>query len=852
MADRTKKFLWSSLIGMVLVCIVVFLMLAFFMNKKTTESIQEITTIYMEELNKQLQEKFSSVIDLRLGQVGEVVAQIPEGGVENREEMLGLLTQDITVRNFDYVGFLTGNGTLSKIYGQELEFFNNAEVMEELKTTGHLVGMGTNSAGDKFLLLGQAAAYPVEEGEESLALVAGVSMEYLNEALYLDENDEQVYSHIIDKKGNFVIRNGGAYRNSYFERVREVYGEYDGRNVEELVSLLQETMDAEKVYSGRVLIEGEERQIYCSPIANSAGWYLISIMKNDTLNEAVTKLDNIRAAIMIGSSLIILTAMLFVFYKYFGLTQQQMRALDKAKEEAVHANKAKSDFLSSMSHDIRTPMNAIIGMTEIGLKSVTDSERVEDCLKKIMLSSKHLLGLINDVLDMSKIESGKMTFHMNRMSLRETLDDIVNIIQPQVKARSQFFDIFIRNILSEEVYCDGVRINQVLLNLLSNALKFTQEGGRIDVHVYQEPSDQGEEYVRTHFEVEDNGIGMSQEFQKKIWDTFSRDSSEQVQKTTGTGLGMAITKRIVELMGGTIELQSELGKGSSFHVILDFRKAESVEEWKLPEWNVLVVDDNEMLCHSAVSNLEELGIHAEWTLDGKKAIEMIEERHNRKEDYRFVLIDWKMPNMNGLQTIRRIRERIGKSVPVFLISAYDWSEIEEEARNVEIEGFISKPLFKSTLYSYLKHYAEENPDDSEENENEAPDFTGKRILVAEDIEINWEIANEILSSFGFELEHAENGKICVDMFSASEIGYYDVILMDIRMPVMNGYDATRAIRALTREDKELPIIAMTADAFENDVQVCLQCGMNAHVAKPLDVKLLKKVLRRYIGWKDTL
>ena len=844
MADRTKKFLWSSLIGMVLVCIVVFLMLAFFMNKKTTESIQEITTIYMEELNKQLQEKFSSVIDLRLGQVGEVVAQIPEGGVENREEMLVLLTQGITVRNFDYVGFLTGNGTLSKIYGQELEFFNNAEVMEELKTTGHLVGMGTNSAGDKFLLLGQAAAYPVEEGEESLALVAGVSMEYLNEALFLDENDEQVYSHIIDKKGNFVIRNGGAYRNSYFERVREVYGEYDGRNVEELVSLLQETMDAEKVYSGRVLIEGEERQIYCSPIANSAGWYLISIMKNDTLNEAVTKLDNIRAAIMIGSSLIILTAMLFVFYKYFGLTQQQMRALDKAKEEAVHANKAKSDFLSSMSHDIRTPMNAIIGMTEIGLKSVTDSERVEDCLKKIMLSSKHLLGLINDVLDMSKIESGKMTFHMNRMSLRETLDDIVNIIQPQVKARSQFFDIFIRNILSEEVYCDGVRINQVLLNLLSNALKFTQEGGRIDVHVYQEPSDQGEEYVRTHFEVEDNGIGMSQEFQKKIWDTFSRDSSEQVQKTTGTGLGMAITKRIVELMGGTIELQSELGKGSSFHVILDFRKAESVEEWKLPEWNVLVVDDNEMLCHSAVSNLEELGIHAEWTLDGKKAIEMIEERHNRKEDYRFVLIDWKMPNMNGLQTIRRIRERIGKSVPVFLISAYDWSEIEEEARNVEIEGFISKPLFKSTLYSYLKHYAEENPDDSEENENEAPDFTGKRILVAEDIEINWEIANEILSSFGFELEHAENGKICVDMFSASEIGYYDVILMDIRMPVMNGYDATRAIRALTREDKELPIIAMTADAFENDVQVCLQCGMNAHVAKPLDIEELIRTLQK--------
>lgn len=843
MADRTRKFLWSSLIGMVLVCIVVFLGLAVFMNRKTNESIQEISAIYMEELNAQLQEKFSSVIDLRLGQVGEVVAQIPRDRYGDREEMLEVLTQSITVRNFDYVGFLTEDGTLSKIYGQELEFFYDADIMEELETTGNLVGMGTNSGGDKFLVLGQRAAYPMENGEESLALVAGVSMGYLNQALYLDENDEQVYSHIIDKNGTFVIRNGGAYRNSYFERVREVYGDYNGKTVEEFIGALQETMEADRVYSGRVLIEGEERQIYCSPIDNSAGWYLISIMRNDILNEAVTKLDRVRSAIMIGSSLIILTAMLIVFYKYFGLTQQQMRELDKAKEEAVHANNAKSDFLSSMSHDIRTPMNAIIGMTEIGLKSVKDTDRVEDCLKKIMLSSKHLLGLINDVLDMSKIESGNMTFNMNRMSLRETLNDIVNIIQPQIKARNQFFDIFIRNILAEDVYCDSVRINQVLLNLLSNALKFTQEKGRIDVHVYQEKSDKGEDYVRTHFEVEDNGIGMSKEFQERIWETFSRDSSEQVQRTAGTGLGMAITKRIIELMGGTIELQSEIGKGSSFHVILDFRKAESAEEWKLPEWSVLVVDDNEMLCHSAVANLEELGIHAEWTLDGNKAVEMIEERHNRKEDYRFVLIDWKMPNMNGLQTISRIRERIGKSVPVFLISAYDWSEIEEEASGVEIEGFISKPLFKSTLYSCLKHYAEERRDALEENENETPDFTGKRILVAEDIEINWEIANEILGSFGFELEHAENGKICVDMFSASELGYYDVVLMDIRMPVMNGYDATRAIRALTREDKDLPIIAMTADAFENDVQVCLQCGMNAHVAKPLDIQELIRILQ---------
>ena len=847
MVDRTKKFLWSSLIGMVLLCIVVFIVLAEFMNRRTKESIQEITEIYMEELNTQLQEKFSSVIDLRLGQVDEIIIQVPEEGAEYGKEMLDMLAQSVAVRNFDYVGFLTKEGELSGIYGEELEIHHDIDALEELDATGQLVGMGINKEGDKFLLLGRLASYPMEDGSESLALVAGVTMEYLNQALFLDENDEQVYSHIIDTEGNFVIRNGGAFRNNYFERIREAYGDYNGKTVEELISLLQEAMKINETYSDLVLIEGEERQIYCSPIADNSSWYLISLMKNDTLNEAVTKLDNVRSGIMVGSSLIILTAMLFVFYKYFGLTQQQMRELDRAKEEAVHANNAKSDFLSSMSHDIRTPMNAIIGMTEIAMKNVGDAERIEDCLKKIMLSSKHLLGLINDVLDMSKIESGKMTLNMNLISLRETMDDIVNIIQPQVKARGQFFDIFIKDILSEDIYCDGVRINQILLNLLSNAVKFTQEEGRIDVHVYQEKSDRGEEYVRTHFKVEDNGIGMSEEFQKKIWDTFSRESSEQVQKTTGTGLGMAITKRIVELMGGTIELHSELGKGSCFHVILDLKKGEAADEMKLPEWNILVVDDNEMLCRSAVANLEELGTHAEWTLNGKKALEMIEERHNRKDDYRFVLIDWKMPEMNGLQTIRQIRQRVGREIPVFLISAYDWSEIEEEAKDAEIEGFISKPLFRSTLYSCLKHYAENAPDTSDEVRSEAVDFTGKRILLAEDIEINWEIANEILSSFGFEMEHAENGQICVDMFSASEVGYYDAVLMDIRMPVMNGYDATRAIRALEREDRDLPIIAMTADAFENDVQVCLQCGMNAHVAKPLDIQELIRTLQKALG-----
>ena len=340
---------------------------------------------------------------------------------------------------------------------------------------------------------------------------------------------------------------------------------------------------------------------------------------------------------------------------------------------------------------------------------------------------------------------------------------------------------------------------------------------------------------------------MSEEFQKKIFDTFSREEeNEKVQRITGTGLGMSITKSIIDLMGGTIELRSEQGKGTQFHVILDFKKADIGEnDMRLPEWNVLVVDDNEMLCLSAAANLEALGVHADWTLDGMKAVEMIAEHHKQNNDYHFVLIDWKMPNMDGIETIQEIHARVGKDIPIFLISAYDQGELEDMAFENEIEGFISKPLFKSTLFARLRQYVD-GLENGIDGENEQIDFQGKRVLLAEDIEINWEIANEILSAAGLVLEWAENGQICVDRFAASEPGYYNAILMDVRMPVMNGYDATKTIRKMDRPDKDLPIIAMTADAFSDDAQRCFECGMDAHLTKPLDIRECMRTLQNYL------
>ncbi|MDE7390352.1 MAG: response regulator [Lachnospiraceae bacterium] len=850
MNKKIKRILWFSFVGGAIVCIIAFTVLMTFMREKTKEAVNDISKIYMAEINMQLQEKFTSVIGLRLQQVEGIIKSTSMNSYQNTEEMFNELITNTKIRNFTYVGFCTADGTIETIHGRELlNVSNNENILSSLDQDGNIVEEAVNVSGEKMLLLGKAAEYDMGNTQKSVALIVGVTMEYLNNSLFLENGSSEVYTHIIDEDGQFIVRNGEVYKRNFFERMMDEFNCQDVSSLETYVKELKEAINSGQVYSARIATEEEDKFLYCSPISENTTWYLVTVMGSGVLTDTVTELEEMRTKGIMVSLLAILTVIIIIFYIYIRLSQQQMRILNDAKREALHANSAKSEFLSSMSHDIRTPMNAILGMTEIAMKNINNSVRLEDCLQKIQLSGKHLLSLINDVLDMSKIESGKITLNNGKISLKETVDDLVNIIQPQVKARNQYFDIFIRNILSEDVYCDGLRLNQVLLNLLSNAVKFTPEDGRIDVYLYQEESPLGDNYVRTHVIVEDNGIGMSEEFQKKIFVSFAREDNERVRNITGTGLGMAITKAIIDLMNGEIMLDSEIDKGSKFHVTLDLERAIKDEKMELPQWNVLVVDDNEELCTSAVSNLEELGVHAEWTQDGIKAIQLVEEHHNKNEDYHFVLIDWKMPNMDGIQIIHEIHRRVGKEIPIFLVSAYDWSDIQDEIDNVDfIEGFIAKPLFKSTLYARLKQYAGISDDASEnKKETKATDFTGKRILLAEDIDLNWEVANEILSSFGLELTRAINGKECVEKFEESEIGFYDVILMDISMPIMTGYEATKNIRKLNRSDNNLPIIAMTADAFVDDVQLCLECGMNAHVAKPLDLNKLISTLQKFLS-----
>ncbi len=844
MIKNTKKFLVISFSILISVCIVMFTITSVYVSGKSDGAINEIGMIYMSAIAKQMQEKFDAVIDSQILEMEGIVQRHPPEEMEYGQEMIDQLVLSAQVRDFVYLGLYTKDGENEKIYGTEVEYESEIVFQKVLQDSSLRVFSGVSAEGERVMCMLINVGYPMKNGKKSAAMVAAMPMEYLEKVLALDGKNSLMYSYIIRRDGTFVIR---TREGNFFDNISETFCPYNGKSAEQYADELQQAVNTDVEYATIACMDNEKRYLLCTELPNSE-WYLLSMMPFGTLDRILQDLSLDRQTATLAMCFIIIGGIVIIFMIYYKLSRQQLMELEMAKREAIKANKAKSEFLSSMSHDIRTPMNGIVGMTAIAMANIDNSDRVRDCLGKITLSSRHLLGLINDVLDMSKIESGKLTLNINQVSLREIMDSIVNIVQPQVKERQQHFDIFIQKIQTEDVHCDSVRLNQILINLLSNAIKFTPEKGRINVYLEQEDSPLGDKFVRCHFRVKDSGIGMTQEFQEKIFDTFTREEKAQINKIEGTGLGMAITKAIVDTMKGSIELQSTPGKGSEFHITLDLEKADTkVEDMKLPPWRMLVVDNNKDLCQSAVESLKEIGIDAQWAVDGETAVAMAKKCHEEQNGFEIVLLDWKMPGMDGLHTAREMRKHLGENVPILIISAYDWSEIEEEAEEAGIQGFISKPLFKSNLYLGISRYMMEQP--MEETKKETvlhSSFQGKRILLAEDNDLNWEIAEDLLSEAGFALERAENGQICVEKFEQSEPGYFDVVLMDIRMPVMNGYDAAKNIRALTRKDANLPIIAMTADAFSDDIQRCLDCGMNEHVAKPIDVSRLTQLLKKYL------
>jgi len=663
------------------------------------------------------------------------------------------------------------------------------------------------------------------------------------------ETREDAFQAIMDGEANYMV--GCA---SIIQRFLAEHPKYEGFNIAYLD--VSEEFSIAVSRSNHMLVEILDKAV----IQLDSATITSALVQYSYVEPTYTIVDFIqRHVVMVVAVLAsFLAILLWVFIAYFRKTKrfnaEQVKAqaaLEEALNAANAANRAKTLFLSSMSHDLRTPMNGVIGMTAIAAAHINDKARVEDCLTKITSSSKHLLGLINEVLDMSKIESGSVDLNEERMDLSELMDSLISLNETQANARKQDLEVHILNVTHEQVIGDSLRLQQVFTNLVSNAIKYTQEGGRIEITLSEKPSG-SPKLACYEFSVKDNGIGISEEFLPHVFDAFSRADESSKNTTQGTGLGMTIARSVIRMMGGDITVESTLGKGSKFTatIFLKLPDTEGISYEDFIDLNILVVDDDQVVCESACLLLDDLGMKGEWLLSGQEAVERVDQRHQEGNDYFAVLLDWKMEGMDGIETTKEIRKRVGNDVPIIVISAYDWSTIEADALKAGVNAFVGKPLFKSRLVHLFNDLMGRNNEKSVSglrNLIEESDFSGKRALLAEDNELNAEIAIEILGMIGLETEWAHDGREAVNMMEKSAPGYYDCIFMDVQMPVMGGLDAAKAIRILPNADaKTIPIFAMTANVFTDDVVAAMNAGMNEHIAKPLDMDNLIMVLNKYL------
>ncbi len=634
---------------------------------------------------------------------------------------------------------------------------------------------------------------------------------------------------IIDREGNYIIK-GKSFKNSNFFEFYKSYNQIKKDDLERLHVEIHETGIFTMQNS-----KAENCLIVHVPINTSFNWTLLTYIPI----QDITK-NNIDWLLVIGVSISLIILLVFDLL----VIMRYNRSLSAAAAAADYANKAKTDFLSTMSHDIRTPMNAIIGLTTIAENNVKDSQAVSDNLRKIKLASNHLLTLINDILDISKVERGNISLSPVTFSIVDSAENLVNISQPMVRQKNIDFRFRSRNIKYEYLYADQLRINQIFINILSNALKYTPANKQVYVDLTESPSEK-EGFIKLEYKVSDTGIGMTQSFMEVMYEPFRRQTDSRINSIQGTGLGLAITKKMVDIMGGKIECESTEGEGTTFTVTLDIEVSSKAEtEQKLPPIEVLVIDDDEVLLETARDTLTALGTNPEIAKSGEDALEKILAEEQAGKSYNVIILDWKMPGINGVELTTKIREIAGNDVSILLVSSYDWTQIEDDAKQAGVNGFISKPLFRSSLFKKISEVLglEDSINSQEENNSDLKDL---RILVVEDMDVNWEVISTLLDMYGIKSQRAENGKVAVDMLKSIQPTDYDVVFMDIQMPVMNGLEATREIRKLENPYAAgIPIIAMTADAFSENVAECFEAGMNGHIAKPIDINNVIKELRK--------
>ncbi len=741
-----------------------------------------------------------------------------------------------------YVDTLTGLSTKSKDDSTQIceVSYNRMDLLNDISWI-HDIGVSIN--------ISRAYTNPVN-GEQSIAFCNKISLhddmsgqtkngillrvlpvsELTSKWVFPQEEFVNAEFSIIDTNGDYIIK-GHSYKNSNFFEFYKSYNSIDASATSEFFGKITSSTGSFMMKNSH----GEECILAYTPFDVTGDWTLLSLMPVKYLNVYTENW------LLIG---VTVSGLLALFIFDFIVMMVFNKKLHATAIEAESANRAKTSFLSTMSHDIRTPMNAIIGLTTIVEKNLDDKKSVKENLHKITLASNHLLTLINDILDISKVESGKLTLCPQSFSIVETVENLMNLSQPMVKEKNINFSFRVNKIEKEHIFADQLRLNQIYINILSNAVKYTEPGGSVSVDLKEEES-QKPGCVKLTYIVSDTGIGMTPEFMENMYQAFSRQTDSRVNSIQGTGLGLAITKQMVDLMGGTIECQSEQGKGTTFTVVLDIMAADQQRaEMKLKPMDVLIVDDDEVLLETAVDTLESLGLVVDRATSGIEALGMIEHRRELGKDYSIVIIDLKMPDIDGVETIRRIRSEGNSKTPILLISAYDYSDVEQKAKEAGANGFLTKPLFRSTLYDKISDILGTEIN-SVEPENDYSDLEGLNILVTEDNDINWEIISTLLEMYGITTERAENGRVALEKMQKAKEGQYLLVFMDIQMPEMNGLDATRAIRKLS--DKwaaNIPIIAMTSDAFSENVMECLNAGMNGHIAKPIDIKLVIKEIRR--------
>lgn len=819
----------------------------------TGNTANEISRLYLTELSAATAMHLNTSLGYHFSQVESAGELLTEDIASNAVKLSDYIESLKHSYGFSFLAFVDEEGYYHDSVGAYSAASNVSFLGRLIRDGSREISYNEKIKDSDVILLGSGMK-PVKAGSTKfIAVLAGIDTATMSRRVVLANEQSHTYSSVITSDGSYVIYS-------------DMNGQFKGSN---LISALKKTA----VFSGEDELSdfteglktggrgtfyittdnGAGFYMYYTPLENT-DWYLVTFMPYQVIESTIRDLSTSINANSTISFLVFLSILVMLFILYIIQSINKRRQLEQAKAAAEQAfkiaedaNSAKSVFLSNMSHDIRTPMNAIVGFSTLLNRDADNPEKVREYTKKITLSSQHLLSLINDVLDMAKIESGKTTLNLSKTNLADMVEEINTIIRPQMKAKNHSFDILIQNVRHESINVDKLRVHQILLNLLTNAVKYTPENGHITLEL-TELKQTSQQYAKYRFRVTDNGYGIDPEYLSSVFDVFSREQNSVINKIQGTGLGLAITRNLVNLMGGSITAESEKGKGSVFTVELQLMIAEDVnaeEFWKENHISrILVVDDEESVCKNVEWTMEQLGVSVDYCMDGDTAVSMTEKALKEDDSYHTILLDWKIPGKDGIQIAKEIRRSIPSDIPIMILTSYDISEIEDEMLNGVVDGFIPKPFFESNLRQKLKEIIDTGEAVKQEDEDSPDSLEGLNFLVAEDNELNAEILSELLQMKGASCVICENGSAAVERFQSSGENEFAMILMDVQMPIMDGYQATRLIRDSDHpQAKDIPIIAMTANAFSEDVRNALFAGMNAHMAKPVDIKRLEQLVK---------